>query len=71
MKIRDLEIIIASTVSERDGIGIEVWFQNNLLIEILRDDSNGSSIITTYNDVPLEIMEHSIKKFKLEILNKD
>lgn len=70
MGITDLEIIITScSLGERDGIGIEVWFQDTLLIEIFRDELKASNIVTTYDDIPLEIVEYSIKKFKLEILD--
>ena len=68
MKTSDLKIVVASDVNERDGIGIEVYFQENLIIEIFRDDSRKSKTVTTYEEsIPLEIVEFAIEKFKSEI----
>ncbi|MBA6155896.1 hypothetical protein H3Z83_05095 [Tenacibaculum sp. S7007] len=56
MNREDLKIIIASDVSERDGIGI------------FRDDSKKSKEFNTYRkDIPLDIIEYSIECFKKEI----
>jgi hypothetical protein len=65
MKIKDCEIIVASDVNKRDGIGIEVWFKNELIIEIFRDDTDLTKTITTYkNELPLDFVEDCIKAFK-------
>lgn len=44
--IKDYEIIIASNVSERDGIGIEIWSQDRLFLEIFQDDKSGNYAIS-------------------------
>jgi len=65
MKIENCEIIVASDVLERDGIGIEVWYKNELVIEIFRDDTDLTKTITTFkNKLPLEFVEDCIKVFK-------
>ena len=65
----DYNVTIASDVSGgRDGIGIEVYFKNKLLLEIFRDDSKKSREITLFKkDIPLEIVEECIEIFKQEI----
>ena len=68
MKISDLKIVVASDGSERDGIGIEIYFKEELLIEIFRDDSEKTKTVTVYDkSIPLEIVEFAIEKFKSEI----
>jgi len=32
-------IIIASDINKRDGIGVEIWREDKLVIEIFRDDT--------------------------------
>ena len=69
--LKDYEIIIASDVDTRDGIGIEIWHDDKLLIEVFRDDGNKNYTFSTYeNDLPLELIEASISHFKKEIPNK-
>ena len=62
-------IEIASDVSgERDGIGIGIYRNNELLIEIFRDDTKLTRTITLWKqDIPLDLVEESIEKFKLNI----
>ena len=36
----DYQVIIASDVSDRDGIGIQISKDNDFLIEIFRDDTD-------------------------------
>lgn len=62
-------IEIASDVSgERDGIGIEIYRNNELCIEIFRDDTKLIRTVTLWKqDIPLELIEDSIEKFKLNI----
>jgi hypothetical protein len=59
---------IASDVSQRDGIGIEIYRDGKIIIEIFRDDTEKSRTITTYKkDINLEDMERFISIFKEEI----
>lgn len=69
--LKDYEVIIVSDVHTRDGIGIEIWHDNKLLIEVFRDDGNKNYTFSTYeSDLPLELIEESILQFKKEIPSK-
>lgn len=51
--LNDLQIIVASNVGERDGIGIEVWSEEKLLIEVFRDAVNKECTISLFvKDLP-------------------
>jgi hypothetical protein len=66
--LEDYEVIVASDVSERDGIGIEIWKNNVLLLDIFRDDTTKKFTISLFErDLPLELIEKSIIYFKKEI----
>lgn len=68
MDIKPDRIEIASDVNERDGIGIEVHRNNDLVLEIFRDDTEKTRMITVHKEnIPLELMEESIETFKKEI----
>jgi hypothetical protein len=60
-------IVITSDVSNRDGIGIEVYRDNKMVVEIFRDDTKKTRTITLYEEISLELMEESIVTFKNEI----
>ncbi len=61
-------VVITSDVSGRDGIGIEAYRNDELVIEIFRDDTKKTREVTLYKkDVNLELIEKSIKIFKKEI----
>lgn len=68
MSVQNLMVVIASDVSSRDGIGVEISVDNELILEIFRDDTYKTRDLTLYKrDVPLEIVEESIAIFKKEI----
>jgi hypothetical protein len=68
MELKKDRVIIASDVSERYGIGIEVYRNDKLILEIFRDDTDKTRTITVYKkDLSLELMEESISTFKKEI----
>lgn len=68
MELKKDRVIIPSDVSERDGIGIEVYRNDKLILEIFRDDTNKTRTITVYKkNLSLELMEESISTFKKEI----
>lgn len=68
MELKKDRITIASDCSERDGIGIEVYRNNKLVVEIFRDDTDKTRTITIYKkDLSLELMEECISTFKKEI----
>jgi hypothetical protein len=61
------EVIIASS---SEGIGIEIWRNKELVIEIIRNDLKKLRTITLYKrDLPLDLIEESIQMFKKEIPN--
>ena len=64
--------IIASVVSEdSDGIGVEIYLEDRLLLDIFRDDTKKTRTVTFYSkDIPLEILEDSIEFFNKEIPTK-
>ncbi len=69
MNLKDYEIIIASNVSQgNDGIGIEIWRNDELLILIFRDDTKKTRTVNTFNqNISLELIEKSIEIFKSKI----
>lgn len=61
-------IIIASDVNERDGIGVEIYREDELIIEIFRDDTKRTRTVTLFQqDISLDLLEESILTFKKEI----
>ena len=61
-------VIIASDVNERDGIGVEIYQNNELIAEIFRDDTDKTRTIRVFKEkISLELMEECIKTFKKEI----
>lgn len=65
---KDYKVFIASDVSERDGVGIEIHKEDKILIEIFRDDTNKSFTISCLEiDLPLELVEKAIELFRKEI----
>ncbi|MEM9538471.1 MAG: hypothetical protein AAGA60_03055 [Cyanobacteria bacterium P01_E01_bin.42] len=64
----ELKVIVASDVSDRDGIGVEIYIHNELVVEIFRDDMKQTREVTLYQkNVPLELVEKSIQIFRKEI----
>lgn len=63
------KVVVASDVSKgRDGIGVEIYRGDSLLIEIFRDDAKRTREITSYTDtVSLDEMEGFIQIFKQAI----
>ena len=67
MKVHELKMVVATDVFERDGIGVEFYFNEELIIEIFRDDTEKTEIVTFYNQsIPLDVTEHAIVQFKKE-----
>jgi hypothetical protein len=63
------KIEIASDVNTRDGIGIIVYQDEELILEIFRDDTDKTRIVTVYNnkEISIEDMERYIGIFKNDI----
>lgn len=62
-------VIIASNVSgDRDGIGVEIYRDNKIIMEIFRDDTKRTRTVTFFQqDISLDLLEESIQTFKKEI----
>ena len=68
MKSPKDRVIIASDVNERDGIGVEIYREDELIIEIFRDDTKRTRTVTLFQqDISLDFLEESILTFKKEI----
>ena len=67
-KAHDIKVVVASDVSDRDGIGVEIYLHDELVVEVFRDDTKQAREVTLHkNDVPLELVEESIAIFRREI----
>ena len=68
MKLHKDRTIIASDVSDRDGIGVEIYRNDKLVVELFRDDSEKTRTITVFDkEILLDFMEEAIETFKKEI----
>ena len=65
MSLPEDRTIIASDGIERDGIGVEIYRNAELVLEIFRDDTLKTRTVTVFKqDLPLELMEEAISEFK-------
>jgi hypothetical protein len=65
---KSLSWTLTSDVSARDGIGIELETDGEVVLEIFRDDTKKSREVTFFtSDLPLSVVEETIAKFKKEI----
>lgn len=62
----DYDVVVASDISNgRDGIGVEISRNGQILVEIFRDDTKKTRVITIYTkDLALDEMEGFIQIFK-------
>lgn len=68
MDLDKKRVIIFSDVDKRDGIGIEVYQDDKLILEIFRDDTKRTKKATFFQqEISLDILEKSIETFKKEI----
>ncbi len=68
MKAPGDRVEIASDGHTRDGIGIEIYQDDELVIEIFRDDTEKTRTVTVYKeDLSLDLIEEAITIFKKEI----
>ena len=60
--------VIASDIRNRDGIGVELYVDEVLVLEIFRDDTQKTREVTLHKqEVSLELLEEAIATFKKEI----
>ena len=68
MKENKDRVIIASDVNERDGIGVEIYRNDESVMEIFRDDTEKTRTIRVFKEsISLVLMEECIQIFKKEI----
>ena len=68
MDISEIRVVIASDVGLRDGIGVELYHGDEMLMEVFRDDTKREREVTLYRkDLPLSIVEYGIQRFKLDV----
>ena len=68
MSKQKYKTLVASDISSRDGIGIELYHNDEFLIEIFRDDYKKTRTVHTFQEnITLAQMEEAIKQFKKEI----
>ena len=66
--IKDWTIVASDVSGDRDGIGVEVYRNNKLVIEIFRDDTKKTRTVTVFDkETTLELIEESIEIFKNKI----
>jgi hypothetical protein len=62
------QVIVASDVLERDGIGVEIYDDDEMIAEVFRDDTKKTRTVWLKHDrMPLEAIEKIIAIFKKEI----
>lgn len=65
---RKISYIIASDVNPRDGIGLETYVDDHLVMEIFRDDSERRTYMTSFSgSIDLDVLEASVAQFKERI----
>jgi hypothetical protein len=68
LKEKRFEVLVASDVATRDGIGIELYENGEMILEVFRDDTRKTREITLYKrDVPVELVEEALEVFRKEI----
>jgi hypothetical protein len=61
-------IVFSDVSNGRDGIGIEVYHEGELVLEIFRDDTKKTRTLTFYKqDLPLDLIEKGIALFKKDV----
>ncbi len=67
-KIDNIKYVVASDVCDRDGIGLEVYMNDEMVIEIFRDDESKLRTVSVFkNEIPLELLEQAVQEFKRKI----
>ena len=62
------KVLIASDVSTRDGIGVEIYEYDDLILDIFRDDTDKTKQVTVFkNPVSVELMKEALQVFEKEI----
>jgi hypothetical protein len=65
---QNIHYIIASDVNPRDGIGVEIYVNGELVLEFFRDDTEKTRTVKSFKEtIPLDLLENGIKIFKENI----
>lgn len=65
---QEINVVVASDVRDRDGVGVEVYVGDELVMEVFRNDATKTREVTLYSDdIPLEVVEASIVRFRKAI----
>jgi hypothetical protein len=65
---KKISYLVASDVNPRDGIGLETYIDDDLVMEIFRDDSERRTYMKLFSgSVDLDVIEASVEKFKERI----
>ena len=68
MKFPKDRTIVASDVNLRDGIGVEIYRNDELVVEIFRDDTQLTRTVTIFKqEIALDLLEECVEIFKKEI----
>jgi hypothetical protein len=72
LKVKDFpkieKYVVASDVGERDGIGVEIYVDEIMIMEVFRDDTKKKKEVTLYQKgLDLDLVEQAIALFKKEI----
>lgn len=68
MNSNQKKVLIFTETHLRDGIGIEYYLGQKLIVEIFRNDEKSKTEVTLFEkEVSLEILEDAIKDYKKAI----
>ena len=63
--MKKVTFTVASDVNLRDGIGVELYLDSELQVEVFRDDAQRTRYVTLFKDnVDLDLVEQCIDRFK-------
>lgn len=66
--VNNEEIIIISDTNERNGMGLEVWKNDRLILEIFTDDTEKTRTMTFYEkEMPFKDMERYMIRYKNDL----
>jgi hypothetical protein len=62
------KVLITGDINKRDGIGVEIYKNKEIIAELFRDDTERSRTITVFQkEISLEVMEECIRIFKRDV----
>ena len=75
MKYKDysnIRVVVETDILDRDGIGVEIYLNDEILIEIFRNDRKNQNEVTLFkSSIELGVVEYAIAVFNEKIgLNK-